>query len=255
MVKFLVYLQSRVYYAVCAILLFIMLIIPFTGPQSSIHGDFGDMARLPGYYSLIMMFNSGDWNIFISPNSELVNVWKVKSYGIVVGLLVMGLWILILASPVMCHAKKQKSLFIYIILALFSHLIWLLAEWADGVNSHVWLAPGEYLIIIPSFLFLAGFCSSYLMQETNSVKKTRRCTRAYYFLASKAEAPSAVNLCTLANYNRISTCIRSFCFGNIHSFFVWAYEQLCSCHTIYSLFSFVLLFSIYKAFLIFIQYV
>lgn len=171
MVKLLIYLQSRVYYAVCAILLFIMLIIPFTGPQSSIHGDFGDMARLPGYYSLIMMFNSGDWNIYISPNSELVNVWKVKFYGIVVGLLVMGLWILILASPVICHVKKQKSLFIYIILALFSHLIWLLAEWADGVNSHVWLAPGEYLIIIPSFLFLAGFCSSYLMQETNSVKK------------------------------------------------------------------------------------
>lgn len=122
MVKFLVYLQSRVYYAVCAILLFIMLIIPFTGPQSSIHGDFGDMARLPGYYSLIMMFNSGDWNIYISPNSELVNVWKVKSYGIVVGLLVMGLWILILASPVMCQAKEPIHLY-YFSIILTSYMV------------------------------------------------------------------------------------------------------------------------------------
>ena len=169
--KLLIFLQSRLFHALCALLLVVMLALPITGPQSVLCEDFGCMEMLPGYHCAIMMFRQGDWNRFFTPSSSIRQVWSLKPYGPVIGLLVMGMWALVLAGPVICHKKLPRCLLAYFILTLLLHSFWLLLEWREESITHVSLAMGEYLIVVPPVLSFIGFASAFKMRNNKCKKK------------------------------------------------------------------------------------
>lgn len=160
----------RVYYLVCGIMLLWMLGAKITGPEVILPGVSDEPFLRPGYYTLVMMNDEGQWHkIFAEDKSKgypegytwdnvyqyytlCKSPWPVKSVGKVICWTTAALFAVVLLSP-FWHRLKGQTLWFSLLTALFlPWLYWL--HWESGED--MLLQSGEYAMTIPCLMVWAG---------------------------------------------------------------------------------------------------